>query len=152
MSENYTLKKLIYGDTFEIPEYQRAYSWEKPQWEQFIEDLQNVQEKYFLGHFLFEDGEGCYQVIDGQQRLTTCMIFFSAVVNCFSARGFENKEIKLYKHFLYDEIREKLYNIVNNLEIIAQYSEKAYNCGKNNHSLEKMNEHFYSPQHAVDIL
>ena len=107
MSENYTLEKLIYGGTFEIPEYQRAYSWEKPQWEQFVEDLQNVQEKYYLGHFLFEDGEDCYQVIDGQQRLTTCMIFFSAVVNCFSARGIENKEIKLYKHFLYDEIKEK---------------------------------------------
>ena len=107
MSENHTLEKLIYGGTFEIPEYQRAYSWEKPQWEQFIEDLQNVQEKYYLGHFLFEDGENCYQVIDGQQRLTTCMIFFSAVVNCFSARGIENKEIKLYKHFLYDEIKEK---------------------------------------------
>lgn len=107
MSENDTLEKLIYGGSFEIPEYQRAYSWEKPQWEQFIEDLQNVQEKYYLGHFLFEDGEDCYQVIDGQQRLTTCMIFFSAVVNCFKARGVENKEIKLYKHFLYDEIKEK---------------------------------------------
>ena len=107
MSENDTLEKLIYRGTFEIPEYQRAYSWEKPQWEQFIDDLKNVQEKYYLGHFLFEDGEDCYQVIDGQQRLTTCMIFFSAVVNCFDARGVENKEIKLYKHFLYDEIKEK---------------------------------------------
>ena len=53
MSENDTLEKLIYGGTFEIPEYQRAYSWEKPQWEQFIDDLKNVQEKYYLGHFLF---------------------------------------------------------------------------------------------------
>ena len=107
MNENDTLEKLIYGGSFEIPEYQRAYSWENPQWEQFIDDLKNVQGKYYLGHFLFEDGEDCYQVIDGQQRLTTCMIFFRAVVNCFSARGIENKEIKLYKNFLYDEIREK---------------------------------------------
>ena len=40
----------------------------------------------------------------------------------------------------YDEIKEKLHQIVNNTELIAEYSEKAYNCGKNNHSLEKMNQ------------
>ena len=69
MSEHLIVGKWFRSEFFEIPEYQRAYSWEKPQWEQFIEDLQNVQEKYYLGHFLFEDGENCYQVIDGQQRL-----------------------------------------------------------------------------------
>ena len=55
MSENYVVENLIgENDFFEIPEYQRAYSWEMPQWEQFIDDLKNVQEKYYLGHFLFE--------------------------------------------------------------------------------------------------
>ena len=108
MSEHRNLTKMIYGVSFQIPEYQRAYSWEKPQWKQFLDDLQNVQEKYYLGHFLFEDGEDCYQVIDGQQRLTTCMIFFRAVVNCCEARGFVDNEIKLYKNFLYDKIQDKV--------------------------------------------
>ena len=107
MSENYVVENLIGGnDFFEIPEYQRAYSWEMPQWEQFIDDLKNVKEKYYLGHFLFEEGTDRLLVIDGQQRITTCMIFFRAVINCLEKRGVENK-IKLFKHFLFDTIREK---------------------------------------------
>ena len=77
MSENYVVENLIGGNNFfEIPEYQRAYSWEESQWAQCIDDLKNVQEKYYLGHFLFEEGADRLLVIDGQQRLTTCMIFF----------------------------------------------------------------------------
>ena len=107
MSKNYVVENLIGGnDFFEIPEYQRAYSWEMPQWEQFIDDLKNVKEKYYLGHFLFEEGTDRLLVIDGQQRITTCMIFFRAIINSLEKRGVENK-IKLFKHFLFDTIREK---------------------------------------------
>ena len=67
---------------FEIPSYQRAYSWEEKQVNQFLEDLRNAESQYYLGHFLFEckdKEENTLLVIDGQQRLTTCIIFFSAV-------------------------------------------------------------------------
>ena len=67
---------------FEIPSYQRAYSWEKKQIVQFIEDLQNAGSQYYLGHFLFEkkeNNDNVLLIIDGQQRLTTCIIFFSCV-------------------------------------------------------------------------
>lgn len=61
---------------FVIPAYQRAYAWEKRQFTQFIEDLGECEVcDYYLGHFLFEqDGDTLY-VIDGQQRLTTCVSF-----------------------------------------------------------------------------
>ena len=40
MSENYVVENLIGGNNFfEIPEYQRAYSWEEAQWAQFIDDM-----------------------------------------------------------------------------------------------------------------
>ena len=39
---------------FVIPEYQRAYSWEERQLKQFVEDLQEAGDKYYLGHFLFQ--------------------------------------------------------------------------------------------------
>ena len=84
MSENYVVENLFGGnDFFEIPEYQRAYSWETPQWEQFIDDLKNVKEKYYLGHFLFEEGTDRLLVIDGQQRLTynTSHIIKSIICN-----------------------------------------------------------------------
>ena len=38
---------------FEIPSYQRAYSWDEKQINQFIEDLKTAEKYYYLGHFLF---------------------------------------------------------------------------------------------------
>jgi hypothetical protein len=73
---------------FAIPPYQRAYSWEEKQLAQFLLDLreQPSGKPYFLGHFLFERQEeggadpGRLLVIDGQQRLTTVVIFFSCLL------------------------------------------------------------------------
>lgn len=73
------VKALFYRDVrYVIPSYQRAYSWEGQQREQFIEDLRDVSDKYYLGHFLFEKTENgsVLCLIDGQQRLTTIVIFF----------------------------------------------------------------------------
>ena len=106
MSENYIVGKWFRSEFFEIPEYQRAYSWEEHQWKQFLDDLKNVKEKYYLGHFLFEEGNDRLLVIDGQQRITTCMIFFRAVINCLEKRGVENS-VKSYKFFIFDSIQEK---------------------------------------------
>jgi uncharacterized protein with ParB-like and HNH nuclease domain len=65
---------------FEIPSYQRAYSWDKEEIDQFIEDLENAEHHYYLGHFIFEvKEENVLYVIDGQQRLTTLIIFFSVM-------------------------------------------------------------------------
>lgn len=76
-----SIKKLFELDvTFKIPEYQRAYAWEVVQFKQFIEDLtDSVGYRYYFGHFLFEKNQGANLfIIDGQQRLTTCIIFISA--------------------------------------------------------------------------
>lgn len=73
---------------FKIPAYQRSYSWEEKQINQFIEDLENATERYYFGHFLFEksdDGNTLF-IVDGQQRLTTCVIFFSCLAHELSNR------------------------------------------------------------------
>jgi len=94
--EHNTIGKLFNwkNRVFEIPSYQRAFSWEKKQIIQFIEDLQVAgsqhyfgseqyfDSQYYLGHFLFEkkeNNDNILLIIDGQQRLTTCIIFFSCV-------------------------------------------------------------------------
>lgn len=88
---------------FVIPPYQRAYSWEKDkQIKQFISDLreQNPKKKYFFGHFLFEKdeaNENKYWVIDGQQRLTSIVIFFSCLISELQNR--ESKGEKLFDSF-----------------------------------------------------
>ncbi|MEO8616631.1 MAG: DUF262 domain-containing HNH endonuclease family protein [Luteolibacter sp.] len=90
----YTIRNLFEEPVrFDIPSYQRAYSWDvnagKQQVRQFIADLeeQHPDKGYYLGHFLFEQGkESKLHVIDGQQRLTTVVIFFAAVVQEMEGR------------------------------------------------------------------
>ena len=68
-------------DKFIIPSYQRAYAWVDKQREQFIKDLQETTCGYYLGHYLFEEDatNKVKNVIDGQQRLTTVVIFMSCL-------------------------------------------------------------------------
>ena len=93
------------ADHFEIPKYQRAYSWEREQWGQFLEDLKDAESRYYLGHFLFEsDGDGKYFVIDGQQRLTTCVIFVSAALDVLNKYGEDyKKNVRIWRHRFLEE-------------------------------------------------
>ena len=86
------ISSMLSGKSIVVPNYQRAYSWEtdltdksQKQVNTFLSDLQNyVNSKnstpYYFGHFLFEERNTCeYAIIDGQQRLTTSVIFISAL-------------------------------------------------------------------------
>jgi uncharacterized protein with ParB-like and HNH nuclease domain len=75
-----------------IPAYQRAYSWETKQCSQFFEDLlEQKGKRYYLGQILFEkDGDTLF-IIDGQQRLTTIILFISAIAKIKYSKG-ENIE------------------------------------------------------------
>jgi uncharacterized protein with ParB-like and HNH nuclease domain len=76
------------SESIRIPAYQRAYSWEAKQCSQFLEDLLEQQgKKYYLGQLLFErDGETLF-IIDGQQRLTTTILFLSAIAKIKNAKS-----------------------------------------------------------------
>ena len=82
---------------FVIPSYQRAYSWGTNQREQFIEDLRDAVDRYYLGHFLFEKADGSDSVclIDGQQRLTTIVIFFSCMQKELERRSVSGDDIEM---------------------------------------------------------
>lgn len=60
-----------------VPDYQRAYSWEKAQINLFIGDLSNKANHngYYFGHFIVETNDGALELVDGQQRLTTAVLF-----------------------------------------------------------------------------
>ena len=105
--ETYTVSQLFSSkDKFVIPEYQRAYSWEKTQREQFLEDLRDAENSYFLGHYLLEkrnEDSDTYYVIDGQQRMTTIVIFMSCMVHELANRPSLQGRIKELRHtFLYN--------------------------------------------------
>jgi uncharacterized protein with ParB-like and HNH nuclease domain len=80
------LKELLLHNEFKIPPYQRSYSWEEKQIEQFIDDIKIAKNSYYLGHFLFEKNSKVLQIIDGQQRLTTCFIFFYSLKHALKSR------------------------------------------------------------------
>ncbi len=78
-----TIKKLFEGSTFyQVPPYQRPYSWESEQiedlWDDLYSSFESDEEEYFLGSIILsKNKDGKYlDVIDGQQRLTTLMILF----------------------------------------------------------------------------
>jgi len=95
MEESTTINRMLAENKIFVPACQRAYSWDTPsidnpgnlktQTDMFFQDLLDYNQSsaiapYYYGHFLFEEnGDSCYGVIDGQQRLTTIVIFLSAL-------------------------------------------------------------------------
>ena len=76
-SETMTLSK-FFKDYYIIPDYQRGYSWQDKQIEDFWEDITSAIKKevnhYFGTVYLKSIPDGVYEVIDGQQRLTTLFV------------------------------------------------------------------------------
>lgn len=93
---------------FAVPNYQRAYSWEKDkQIKQFLKDIKEHPtsvEQYHLGHFLFEEDEhnkNKFWIIDGQQRLTTVVIFLACVYNKLKdTETYNNVATNIYNEYL----------------------------------------------------
>lgn len=84
---------MLAGNKIFVPSYQRAYSWDTEfdntkapkQTNVFLSDLEDYNRSsttssYYFGHFLFEEKDKTtFGVVDGQQRLTTIVIFLSAL-------------------------------------------------------------------------
>ncbi len=99
------------GLGFRIPSYQRAYSWELKQIRQLLEDLREHPENipYYYGHFLFEQGDelGEFLIIDGQQRLTTLVLFVAAIARELRGRNDDVTErlAELSRRYLDDRLK-----------------------------------------------
>ena len=88
-----SLYELLTGKVFDIPVYQRGYSWERKNLEDLWEDLYylNPAKKHYFGTVLLKDSEEPaktmlavlkrFDVIDGQQRLTTVLILLREIIS-----------------------------------------------------------------------
>jgi uncharacterized protein with ParB-like and HNH nuclease domain len=86
-----TLRNLLEGTKqFQIPLFQRPYSWTTENWENLWEDLMKlytneVEGSYFVGAIVTQailgtaDGISPFLVIDGQQRLITLTVLLTAI-------------------------------------------------------------------------
>lgn len=115
MEASTVINKMLAGNKIFVPSYQRAYSWETPfedsklktQTDVFLSDLEDYNKSsaktpYYFGHFLFEEKtDGSFGVIDGQQRLTTIIIFLSALFSKLeSIRALTENEEVLYENMI----------------------------------------------------
>lgn len=124
---------------YSIPLYQRDYAWEEKQIVQLIEDIDDVclGENYYIGSLIVAKRDGEYEVVDGQQRLTTLFLLLSYLeLNAgneealsFACRDKSNYTLRHIRPILADE-RDKYdadhlqQNIISGLNIIRENIEK----------------------------
>nr|WP_314835125.1 DUF262 domain-containing protein [uncultured Flavobacterium sp.] len=96
------------SNCFEIPNYQRAYSWETTQRDDLMEDLENIltlkNYKHFTGTIVAQEKENKegfinYDIVDGQQRLTSIIILLSVLAQGKYLNDQDTTEI--YNNYLF---------------------------------------------------
>lgn len=98
---------------FLVPDYQREYVWKADgQVEQFLTDIDNEyddqadeQDNYFIGSIIIVKNKNKYDVIDGQQRLTTITLTLCAIRDLLQQQDLDNKQ----KNYL-NMVEELLYS------------------------------------------
>jgi uncharacterized protein with ParB-like and HNH nuclease domain len=104
--EKQTLSTLLNGKIFSIPDYQRGYSWEEKQLQDFIDDIDAlITDPHIRFHYTGtvvtyappEKSNVIYNrktvnkvdVVDGQQRLTTVSLYLSVIIRALVDNGFD---------------------------------------------------------------
>ena len=77
-----------------IPVYQREYKWEDERINSLLSDIE--QNSKFIGNIILDEADNKYEIVDGQQRLTTCFLAFVALFNHYSGHQIEQEMIKRY--------------------------------------------------------
>ena len=83
-----TLRLVFENHFFNIPDYQRSYSWEEEQVNDLIKDIEHLMSdgvylRHYTGTLVLSQQKGrelgTFDIVDGQQRLTTLVIFMKAI-------------------------------------------------------------------------
>lgn len=99
--------------TYIVPIYQRDYAWTDKQIEQLLEDISSAQGNYYLGTLIVNKNEqNIYEVIDGQQRLTTLYLLKLYLLNKFKNNDTFIK-IEPLKFEAREKYRKTLFNLKN---------------------------------------
>lgn len=95
---------------FYVPSYQRGYRWDEMQVKALLDDIDQINgDPYCLQPVVVrKDEHGRYELIDGQQRLTTIYIIYKYIKTIFSAVSI--------KYSLTYETRNENANFFNNID------------------------------------
>jgi hypothetical protein len=111
----FKLDSFMHGRLFRVPEYQRAYAWQKKQRADLFGDIRRVKdsdEDHFMATFvglsrkaekqqIIADQFSVIEIVDGQQRLTTLIIILKAIQKALDVNDRHEKG-------LYDELGKLL--------------------------------------------
>lgn len=125
------------GLKYIVPKFQRDYSWDTEQWDDMWQDFQQIfnnGEDHYMGYLvlLTEDNKE-FNVIDGQQRLTTLSIIILTVINNLKKlieKGFEPEENKTRKNALHE-------TFIGSLDLITLIPHNKLVLNRNNDSFYK---------------
>jgi hypothetical protein len=150
-----SVHEIYNGDqvTYEVPIYQRNYAWEEDEISALIQDVYDAYKSkkntYFIGTLVsYHKGDQVYEVIDGQQRLTTVNIVLSALnitrhnKLTYRARKKSNETIKSMPDF---DVDEKDTGIINGYA----YAQKAIADKVSPQDLENYKTYFEENVHLI---
>lgn len=91
---------------FRVPDHQRDYAWPPGAVEQFLEDidtaLKSNEPDYFIGLIVLVEpaADNSWQILDGQQRLATATMIYSAIRNWLIQNGFDKDAQKIQERYI----------------------------------------------------
>ncbi len=106
-----TVENLFSGNKiYIVPDYQRTYAWEQDQLEDLLRDVESISEdnQHFLGAIVVipkaqNPKVDIYEIVDGQQRMATLLIWLAAIRDFFKDEGMEDKAEKIKNKLLFYE-------------------------------------------------
>ena len=124
------------GFHYEVPKYQRDYSWDKEQWSDLWYDLmQMIDEKdsHYMGYLVLQTADDKnFKIIDGQQRITTICILIIAIINYLKNIQGSDEERKVNEQ----RANTLMTTYIGNIDMITLTS-------VNKLVLNRNNDHFY---------
>ncbi len=115
-----------------VPDYQREYVWENRQVEQMLSDIisayeSNSEKPYFMGMTVVYSSPKVFELVDGQQRLTTFFITLCVLINIYKEIG---DEASTFKSRIYSPVMDEDGDEYDDFALKLQYTESS-ECLKN---------------------
>lgn len=84
VSKLLSIEEIVKDNFFKIPDYQRGYSWEERQLNDLTKDIDHIatiSHKHYTGTIVITENKETkkYEVVDGQQRLTTIIVLLKLI-------------------------------------------------------------------------
>jgi uncharacterized protein with ParB-like and HNH nuclease domain len=104
------VKDIFSGNFYLIPRFQRPYSWDRENIEEFwCDTIAESEGEYFIGSVVVfkESKTDTYGIVDGQQRLTTITMILCALRNAFNNQGMQSLADGLHNFIERPDINNK---------------------------------------------